>query len=84
MKKFSNASNKINVIMSIFNAGERLDGKEISGRIREIGYDVDEGRIREIGYDVDEGNLKMFIYYHMQYQYLMKEKTNGVNKYFAV
>jgi hypothetical protein len=58
--------------MSIFNAGERLDGKEISGRIREIGYDV------------DEGNLKMFIYYHMQYQYLMKEKTNGVNKYFAV
>jgi hypothetical protein len=58
--------------MSVFNEDERLDGKEISKRIRHIGYDV------------DEGNLKMFIYYHMQYQYLMKEKMHGVNKYFAV
>ncbi len=72
MKKFSNASNKINVILSVFNDNEKLDGKEISGRIRRLGYDV------------DEGNLKMFIYYHMQYQYLMKEKYQGVNKYFAV
>ncbi|MFQ5800999.1 MAG: hypothetical protein ACE5HH_04695 [Candidatus Hydrothermarchaeales archaeon] len=72
MKKFSNASNKINVILSVFTDGEKLNGKEISGRIRERGYDV------------DEGNLKMFIYYHMQYQYLEKEKVNGVNKYFAV
>jgi len=72
MKKFSNASNKINVILSVFNDDERLDGHEISRRIREKGYDV------------DEGNLKMFIYYHMQYQYLEKEKINGVNKYFAI
>jgi hypothetical protein len=72
MKKFSNASNKINVIMSVFDDDERLDGKQLSERIRRLGYDV------------DEGNLKMFIYYHMQYQYLMKEKTHGVNKYFAV
>jgi hypothetical protein len=72
MKKFSNASNKINVILSVFNDNERLDGKVISKRIRRLGYDV------------DEGNLKMFIYYHMQYQYLMKEKIHGVNKYFAV
>jgi hypothetical protein len=71
-KKFSNASNKINVIMSVFNEDERLDGKEISKRIRNLGYYV------------DEGNLKMFIYYHMQYQYLMKEKMHGLNKYFAV
>jgi hypothetical protein len=72
MKKFSNASNKINVILSVFNDGEKLDGKELSNRIKRLGYDV------------DEGNLKMFIYYHMQYQYLMKEKIHGVNKYFAV
>ncbi len=72
MKKFSNASNKINVILSVFNDGEKLAGREISERIKEKGYAV------------DEGNLKMFIYYHMQYQYLMKEKVNGVNKYFAV
>jgi hypothetical protein len=72
MKKFSNASNKINVIMSVFDEDERLDGKQLSKRIRRLGYDV------------DEGNLKMFIYYHMQYQYLMKEKVHGVNKYFAV
>lgn len=72
MKKFSNASNKINVILSVFNDDERLDGHEISRRIREKGYDV------------DEGNLKMFIYYHMQYQYLEKEKINGVNKYFSI
>lgn len=72
MKKFSNASNKINVILSVFKSDERLGGKEISKRIKELDYDV------------DEGNLKMFIYYHMQYQYLEKEKVNGVNKYFAV
>ncbi len=72
MKKFSNASNKINVIMSVFEDDEKLDGKQLSKRIRRLGYDV------------DEGNLKMFIYYHMQYQYLMKEKSHGVNKYFAV
>ncbi|GBE18297.1 hypothetical protein BMS3Abin16_00893 [archaeon BMS3Abin16] len=72
MKKFSNASNKINVIMSVFGNDEKLDGKEVSRRIKKLGYDV------------DEGNLKMFIYYHMQYQYLMKEKSQGVNKYFAV
>ncbi|RMF90698.1 MAG: hypothetical protein D6733_03150 [Methanobacteriota archaeon] len=72
MKKFSNASNKINVILSVFKDGEKLTGRDISERIREKGYDV------------DEGNLKMFIYYHMQYQYLMKEKVNGVNKYYAV
>jgi hypothetical protein len=72
MKKFSNASNKINVILSVFNDSEKLDGKELSNRIKRLGYDV------------DEGNLKMFIYYHMQYQYLEKEKIHGVNKYFAV
>jgi repressor of nif and glnA expression len=72
MKKFSNASNKINVILSVFSDDEKLNGKEISKRIKDRGYDV------------DEGNLKMFIYYHMQYQYLEKEKVNGVNKYFAV
>ncbi len=72
MKKFSNASNKVNVILSVFTSDERLTGREISRRIRDKGYDV------------DEGNLKMFIYYHMQYQFLNKEKINGVNKYFAI
>jgi len=72
MKKFSNASSKINIILSVFKDGEKLTGRDISKRIRELGYDV------------DEGELKMFIYYHMQYQYLMKEKVNGVNKYYAI
>ncbi|MFQ5976282.1 MAG: hypothetical protein ACE5J5_08215 [Candidatus Hydrothermarchaeales archaeon] len=72
MKKFFNTSNKVDVILSVFNDGEKLKGREIVRRITERGYRV------------DEGSVKMFIYYHMQYQYLLKERKKGVNYYYKL
>ncbi|MFQ6135753.1 MAG: hypothetical protein ACE5PM_01075 [Candidatus Hydrothermarchaeales archaeon] len=69
MKKFVNTADKVDVILSVFKDGEKLKGKEIARRIREKGYNV------------DEGSVKMFIYYHMLYQYVKRERVNGVNHY---
>ncbi len=67
--KFFNNSVKKDVILSVFGEGETLKGEEITKRISELGYRV------------KESNVKMFIYYHMQYQYLKKERIKGVNYY---
>lgn len=72
MKKFFNTSNKKDVILSVFEDGEKLKGREIAKRVAEIGYKV------------EESSVKMFIYYHMQYQYLMKERVKGVNYYYKL
>lgn len=72
MKKFFNMSNKKDVIMSVFNGGEKLKGRQIAERIKELGYVV------------DESSVKMFIYYHMQYQHLLKERVKGVNYYYRL
>ncbi len=72
MKKFGNTATKIKVILDVFNHGEKLKGKEIAQRIKEMGYRV------------NEGNIKMFIYYNMLHRYLKKEAINGVNHYFLI
>ncbi|MFQ5887314.1 MAG: hypothetical protein ACE5HY_01300 [Candidatus Hydrothermarchaeales archaeon] len=72
MKKFFNTSNKVDVILSVFNDGEKLKGREIARRIEDMGYRV------------NESSVKMFIYYHMMYQYLQKERVNGVNYYYKL
>lgn len=68
-KKFSNTSNKVDIIMSVFKSGETLKGREIVSRVEDLGYRVDESEI------------KMFIYYTMENQYLEKERKHGVNHY---
>ncbi len=72
MKKFFNTSDKKDVILSVFSEGEKLKGREIVKRIAELGYRV------------NESSVKMFIYYHMQYQYLLKDRVKGVNYYYKL
>jgi len=72
MKKFGNTANKIKVILNVFDHGEKLKGKEIARRIKDMGYRV------------NEGHIKMFIYYNMLHRYLKKEAKNGVNHYFLI
>lgn len=72
LKKFFNVANKKDVILSVFEGKERLKGKEITKRIEEIGYRV------------EESSVKMFIYYSMLYQYLDKERIKGVNYYYKL
>ncbi len=69
MKRFENASDKVNVILSVFEEGEKLRGKDIVERLRKKGYKV------------KHAHLRMFIYYNMLYKYLKKEKKNGTNYY---
>lgn len=73
MKKFANASERINAILGVFRENKRmLGGREIAENLRTKGYNV------------DEGELRMFIYYYMLHKYLGKERKNGVNIYFAI
>lgn len=69
MKKFGNAADKINVILSVFNEDERL-------KIRDI-----VARVKEKGYNVKDAHLRMFIYYNMLYKHLKKEDVDGTNRY---
>jgi hypothetical protein len=72
MKRFGNAAHKVKVILSVFNDGERLKGREIVKRVQRKGYSV------------DDAHLKMFIYYNMLYKHLRKEEINGVNHYSVI
>ena len=72
MKKFGNVADKINVILSVFNDGEKLKGKEIVKRVTEKGYKI------------GDAHLRMFIYYNMLYKHLKKEEVNGTNRYFVI
>jgi hypothetical protein len=74
-KRFVNDSQKINLILSCFDGDDERDGLD-GGQIAK--------RLRRLGYDVDEGSLKMFMYYHMVYQYLRKEKVRGVSVYYPI
>jgi predicted Ser/Thr protein kinase len=69
MKKFGNAADKINVILSVFNEDERL-------KIRDI-----VSRVKDRGYNVKDAHLRMFIYYNMLYKHLKKEEVDGTNRY---
>lgn len=69
MKKFGNAADKINVILSVFNEDERL-------KIRDI-----VTRVKDRGYNVKDAHLRMFIYYNMLYKHLKKEEVDGTNRY---
>jgi len=69
MKRFGNTSHKINVILSVFENGEKLKGEEIVNRVKMLGYNV------------RDSHLNMFIYYHMLHKYLRKERVNGTNYY---
>jgi repressor of nif and glnA expression len=69
MKKFRNAAKKIDVILSVFNDGEKLESREIVQRIREKGYEI------------NDSHLRMFIRYHMLYEHLRKECTKGPSRY---
>lgn len=71
MKRFGNTYNKINVIMSVFHDGEKLNGKQIALRVKDQGY-----KIRD-------NHLNMFIFYNMLHKYLQREKVNGTNYYFV-
>ena len=72
MKKFGNTAHKVNVILSVFERGEKLKGKEIVRRVREKGYNI------------TEPHLKMFIYYNMVHKHLKKEEVKGVNHYYPI
>jgi hypothetical protein len=72
MKRFGNTAHKVKVILSVFNDGERLKGREIVKRVQRKGYSV------------DDAHLKMFIYYNMLYKHLRKEEINGVNHYSVI
>jgi hypothetical protein len=69
MKKFGNAADKINVILSVFNADERLKIRDIASRVKDKGYNI------------KDAHLRMFIYYNMIYKHLKKEDINGTNRY---
>ncbi|MFQ5815037.1 MAG: hypothetical protein ACE5G7_00885 [Candidatus Hydrothermarchaeaceae archaeon] len=71
MKRFGNTSDKINVILSVFQDGEKLKGQEIANRVKTQGY-----KIRA-------NHLNMFIYYNMLYKHLQREKVKGTNYYFV-
>ncbi len=67
--RFGNTSHKINVILSVFQDGEKLPGKEIAQRVKSQGYKV------------KDSHLNMFIYYNMLHKHLQREKINGTNLY---
>jgi|TARA_B100001964_G_scaffold245030_1_gene329445 hypothetical protein len=69
MKKFGNAADKINVILSVFNDDECLKINDIVSRVKDRGYRV------------KDAHLRMFIYYNMIYKHLKKEEINGTNRY---
>lgn len=69
MKRFGNVTRKVNAILEVFEDGERLNGREIVGRLQKEGYQV------------KDAHLKMFIYYNMLYKYLRKEEVKGINQY---
>ena len=69
MKKFGNAADKINVILSVFNDDERLKIRDIASRVKDKGYNI------------KDAHLRMFIYYNMIYKHLKKEDINGTNRY---
>ena len=69
MKKFGNAADKINVILSVFNEDERLKIRDIASRVKDMGYNI------------KDAHLRMFIYYNMIYKHLKKEDINGTNRY---
>jgi len=71
-KKFGNTAHKVNVILDVFNQGEKLKGKEICQRVKERGYKV------------TDAHLRMFIYYNMLHKHMAKEEINGVNHYFPL
>lgn len=71
-KKFGNVSHKVNVILSVFEEGEKLNGKQIVERVRQRGYEI------------TDSHLKMFIYYNMLHKHLKKEEINGVNYYYRI
>lgn len=72
MKKFGNAADKINVILSVFEDDESLKVKEITERVKERGYNV------------KDAHLRMFIHYNMLYKHLRKKEVDGTNKYFII
>ncbi len=72
MKKFGNAAGKVKAVLSVFEEGEKLNGKEICIRMNEQGYRV------------ADGHLKMFIYHNMLYKHLEKEDVKGVNHYYTI
>ncbi len=72
MKKFGNSAGKVKAVLSVFDDGEKLNGKEICSRMKEQGYRV------------DDGHLKMFIYHNMLYKHLEKEDVRGVNLYYKI
>jgi repressor of nif and glnA expression len=72
MKKFGNAADKINVILSVFEENESLKVKEITQRVKEKGYNV------------KDAHLRMFIHYNMLYKHLRKKEVDGTNKYFVI
>ncbi len=71
-KKFGNAAHKAKVILSVFNEGEKLNGKQIVERVKRKGYNV------------KDTHLKMFIYHNMLHKHLQKEEINGINHYFVI
>ncbi len=70
MKRFGNTSDKINVILGVFEDGEKLKGQEIAQRVLVQGYKI------------KTNHLNMFIYYNMLHKHLQREKENGTNYYF--
>ena len=72
MKKFGNAADKINVILSVFEENESLKVKEITERVKQKGYNV------------KDAHLRMFIHYNMLYKHLRKKEVDGTNRYFVI
>lgn len=72
MKKFGNAADKVNAILSVFRDGEKLRGKEIVERMKKKGYEI------------EDAHLRMFIYYYMIYKHLRKEEVNGISCYSVI
>lgn len=72
MKKFGNAADKINVILSVFRENESLKVREITERVKSKGYNI------------KDAHLRMFIYYNMLYKHLKKKEINGSNRYFVI
>lgn len=70
--KFGNTANKVRAILDVFGDNEKLRGREITQRLSNYGYRV------------NEGNIRMFIYHYMLHRHLKKEVINGANYYFVV
>lgn len=62
MKRFGNIADKINVILDVFEDGDKLRTSEIVKRLRDKGYEV------------RAEHLRMFIYYEMLHKYLGYER----------